>query len=299
MKKYCLLILASFVLTGKVYNQTLQQFFDLVSKKDTIGQQMLLEKWEQSNLNDPDLYVAYFNYYFLKSMKEVVRMDKNPRGKDAIQILDTLTKEPVGYLYSEKYFEPAIINKGIAYIDKGIEKFPARLDMRFGKVYAFGEMSDYEDFTKEIINTINYSNIIHNKWIWKDNKPLDNPKDYMLGTIQNYQYQLYNTGSDSLLNNMALISKAILKYYPDHVESLSNLSVVYLIQERYNEALDLLLKAEKINPEDYIVLGNIAQTYKRKGDNSKAIKYYELVLKYGDDRAKRDAKEQIQEIKNK
>jgi tetratricopeptide (TPR) repeat protein len=297
MKKFYLLIISLFLLTGNVYNQTLQQFFDLVNKKDTIGQQRLLEKWEQSKPNDPDLYVAYFNFYYLKSMKEVITLGQNPKGKDGFQILDTLTKQPVGYMYDGKYFEPSIIIKGFGYIDRGIEKFPTRLDMRFGKVFAFGEMSDYGNFTKEIISAIDYSNVINNKWLWKDNKPLEDPKNYMLGTIQNYQNQLYNTGNDSLLNNMAMISKAILKYYPDHVESLSNLSIVYLIQSKFDDALELLLKAEKINPKDFIILGNIAQTFKRKGDDSNAIKYYELVIKYGDNQAKQNAREQILQIK--
>jgi len=265
MKKVYLLFLAFFLLINNVYNQTLEQFFDLVNKKDSIGQLALLQKWEHSNSNDPDLYVAFFNYYFLRSMKEVVRMDKTYKGKNAIQIVDTLTKEPVGYMYSEIFYDPKIIYKGLEYIDKGIKKFPVRLDMRFGKVYAFGEMLDYENFTKEIINTIEYSNVINNKWIWKNNKPLDDPKDYMLGTIQSYQSQLYKTGDDSLLNNMQMISSAVLKYYPDNIESLSNLSVVYLLQKKYDYALEILLKAEKINPKDYIVLGNIAQAYKLKG----------------------------------
>lgn len=290
MKKFCLLIISLLLFAGNAYNQTLQQFFDLVNKKDTIGQQRLLEKWEQSKPNDPDLYVAYFNFYYLKSMREIITLGQNPRGKDVFQILDTLSKEPVGYMYNGIYFEPSIIIKGFEYINKGIEKFPERLDMRFGKVFAFGEMSDYENFTQEIINTIDYSNVIKNKWLWKDHKPLKDPQNYMLGTIQSYQNQLYNTGNDSLLNYMGMISRAILKYYPDHIESLSNLSVVYLIQSKYDDALELLLKAEKVNPKDLIVLGNIAHTYKRKGDDSNAIKYYELILKYGDNQAKEDAK---------
>ena len=42
------------------------------------------------------------------------------------------------------------------------------------------------------------------------------------------------------------------------------------------------MKAKKINPKDYIVLSNIAQAYKLKGDKNNAIKYYELTVKYGD-----------------
>jgi Flp pilus assembly protein TadD len=108
--------------------------------------------------------------------------------------------------------------------------------------------------------------------------------------------QLYNAG-DSQLNNMKAIAEAVLKYYPDHVENLSNLAITYLIQKDYTNALTPLLKAEKIAPTDYIVLNNIAYCYDTKGDKANAIKYYELTEKYGDERAKQSAKKKLAELK--
>jgi len=192
-----------------------------------------------------------------------------------------------------------VLNKGFEYINKGIEKSPSRLDMRFAKIYIYGELEDYETFTTEIIKTIDYSVINSNQWTWTDNKPVDNPKNFLLGAIQTYVFQLYDTGEDALLNNMKKISEAVLKHYPDHVESLSNVSVVYLLKKEYDKALEPLLKAEKLDPKDYVVLGNIAQAYKLKGDKVNAIKYYELSLKHGDEEAKEYAKKQIEELKKK
>ena len=98
---------------------------------------------------------------------------------------------------------------------------------------------------------------------------------------------------------MKRIAETVLKYYPDHIESLSNLSIVLMLQKQYDKALELLLKAKKLNPKDYIVLNNIAQAYKLKGDTKNAIKYYELTIKYGDKQAKQYAKEQIKELEKK
>ncbi len=277
-----------------------QQFNDLVSKKDTIGQAELLEKWEKINNDDPELYVAYFNYYFLKSRKEVVRIDNSPKGDKVLQIMDndTSNKKPIAYMYGDVYYDPEILKEGYKYIDKGIEKNPARLDMRFGKVYTYGQTNDYENFTAEIITTINYSAIIGNNWLWSENKPVEDPVKFMLGCIQDYIRQLYETQNDSLLEDMKRISEAVLKYYPDHVESLSNISVVYTMRKEYDKALMYLLKAEKMAPKDYIVLSNIAHAYKLKGDKVHAVKYYELVTIYGNDEAKDYAKEQLKELKN-
>ncbi len=278
-----------------------QQFNNLVTEKDTVGQQQLLEKWEKSDSNDPELFVAYFNYYVNKSKKEIITLGQNPKGKDVLQIMDqdTTKKEPVAFMYGDTYYEPSLLSKGFDWISKGIKKHPNRLDMRFGNIYMFGQLEDYEKFTTEIIKTIDYSNENKNKWTWADSKLLDDPKEFMLSSIQNYQLQLYNTENDNLLDNMKRIAETVLKYYPDHVESLSNISIVFMIQKQYDKALEPLLKAEKLNPKDYIVLSNIAQAYKLKGDNKNAIKYYELTLKHGDEQAKKYAQGQIDELKNK
>ena len=121
-------------------------------------------------------------------------------------------------------------------------------------------------------------------------------KEFLLD-IQTYQLQLYNTENDNLLKNMREIANTVLKFYPNHIESLSNLSITYLLTGEYDKGIEPLLRAEKINPKDYIVLSNIAQGYKLKGDKKKAIEYYEKTVEFGDDRAKEYAKQQIIELK--
>lgn len=296
------LLFGLILLSNKVNGQTFKvQFNDLISKKDTVGQQQLLEKWEKADNNDPELFVACFNFYVIKSKKEIVTLGQNPKGKDVLQIMDqdTTKKEPVAFMYGDTYYKSNLLSKGFDWISKGIKKYPNRLDMRFGKIYMFGQLKDYEKFTTEIINTVDYSNQNKNKWTWADSKPLDDPKEFMLSSIQSYQLQLYNTENDNLLENMKRIAETILKYYPDHVESLSNISIVFMIQKQYDKALESLLKAEIINPKDYIVLSNIAQAYKLKEDNKNAIKYYELTIKFGDEQAKKYAQGQIDKLKKK
>jgi tetratricopeptide (TPR) repeat protein len=283
-------------ITGQSF---LQQFFQLSSKNDTIGELALLKKWESSNKEDPDLFIAWFNYYFQKSMKEVVRLDADTSRQNGFKITDPATKKRVGSMFGDIFYDPDIVSKGFQYIDKGIEKYPTRLDMRFGKVYAYGKIPDWENFTDEIVKTIDYANVIKNQWTWKENKPLEDPVKFMLGTIQSYQVQLYNTGYDSLVKYMETIAKAVLKYYPNHVESLSNLSIVYLINKDFDKAIEVLLTAEKQDPTDYIVLGNLAQAYTLKGDYENAIKYYKLTVKYGDQKSKDFANKQLKNLKKK
>ena len=273
-----------------------EKFKKSTEEKDTIQQLKILKEWESKNSNDPELYTSYFNYYFAKSKTDLISIDKNSNGKEGYQLKDSLGNV-AGYIQSNKSYNEKYAKKGIEYIDKGILKFPKRLDMRFGKTYVLGENENYTEFTKEIIKTIEYSNVIKNEWNWTKDKKLEDAENFMLGSIQNYVTQLYNTGNDDLLENMKNIAETILKYYPNHIESLSNISIVHLIWKEFDKGLEYLQKAEKINPTDFVVLGNIAQAYKMKDDKINAIKYYELVKKYGNEDAKANSDENIKNLR--
>jgi tetratricopeptide (TPR) repeat protein len=289
----------SICLSAQIFQE---QFNSLADKKDTAAQRQLLIQWKLSKPGDPELYVAFFNYYYRKSASEVVRMDKNPTGDAVLKIMDkdTTKKQPVAYLHDDIEYKSGALKIAFAYIDTGILKFPKRLDMRFGKIYVFGETKDYSNFTSEIIKTIDYSAGINNKWTWTNNEPVKNdPKKFMLGGVHDYLVQLYNTGDDKLMDNMKRISESVLKYYPDNVEILSDLAICYMVNRDFAGALKPLLKAEKISPKDFIVLNNIANCYKELKDISNAIKYYKLTAKYGDAEAKEVSKKMLEELRTK
>ena len=160
-------------------------------------------------------------------------------------------------------------------------------------------MEDWENFTNEIVKAVRYSKQNKNKWTWTNGAKKENGESFFLSGIQDYQVQLYNTGDDKLLGNMATIATEVLMIYPNHIESLSNLSISYLVSGQHDKAIETLLKAEKLNPKDAIVLGNIAHGYKLKGEKDKAIEYYEKVVANGDSEMIEFAQQQIQELKKK
>ena len=252
------------------------EFTYLLRKGDTLKQRELLEKWEKNNPDNPELYISYYNYFLNKAKQG------NPKDSAGNELIDN----------NAVYTQKALLK-----MEEGIDLFPDRLDMRFGKIYVLGQMEDWGKFTDEIVKTIRYSDINNNWWIWTNNEKLPDGKSFMLSSIQNYQLDLFKTRNDNLLVNMRTIANEILKLYPDHIESLSNLSITYLILNDYDKGIDYLFAAEKITPKDPIILSNIAHAYKLKGDKSKAIKYYKKVIKHGEKDMGEYAKNQIKELK--
>jgi tetratricopeptide (TPR) repeat protein len=292
-------ILPAFLLlliAGQSFAQGYKADFDKVlEENDTAAQRQLLYKWQKTSPKDADLFIASFNYYFFASRKEIIELTAAAGKSSALEVKDSTGA--VGYMGEHIEYDHTLLKKAFKSIDSGISNWPARLDMRFGKIYALGQLENYEAFTKEIINTIEVANKLKNNWKWTAHQKLNDPERFMLGSIQEYVVQLYNVGDDQL-SRMRRIAQAVLKYYPRHVESLSNLAITYGLQGNYDKALEALLKAEKIMPQDAIVLNNIATMYERKGDKSNAIRYFELTAKHGDQSAKDEATKKLKELKN-
>nr|WP_237691535.1 tetratricopeptide repeat protein [Mangrovimonas futianensis] len=288
-----IVILISKIGLSQDYQSEFQKYCE---KSDSLNQLITLKKWESENPNDPELFTSYFNYHFMKSRQEVLSLTTDQPSGESLVLKDSLNKN-AGFLGSQIHYSEVELKKGFAKIDEGINLYPNRLDMRFGKIYVLGQIRDWANFTTEIIKTIEYSAKINNKWTWTNDEKFNGGEKEFLLNIQTYQLQLYNTGNDDLLRNMREIANKVLEFYPNHVESLSNLSITYLLVGEYDKGIEALLRAEKINPKDYIVLGNIAQGYKLKGDKSKAIEYYQKTAEFGDERAKEYAEQQIFELK--
>lgn len=294
---YIISILSLLLFSASIFGQDYKSDFDIYCQEgDTTKQLETLKSWESKDPKNPELFTSYFNYYFLKSKQEVLSMTTEEPEGESLSFQDS-TGKTAGYIGSSIYFNPETFNKGIDKIDEGIKLYPNRLDMRFGKIYVLGQAKNWQGFTDEILKAIQYSNTNNNKWTWTNDVKKENGKEFFLTSLQDYQLTLYNTGNDDLLTNMRTIAQEILKFYPNHIESLSNLSITYLLTGEYDKGIEPLLKAEKIDPKDAIVLGNIAQGYKLKGDKETAIEYYEKVIKYGDERSIAYAKQQIQELK--
>ncbi|WP_188362159.1 tetratricopeptide repeat protein [Flavobacterium orientale] len=290
-------ILIAILISQIGFSQDYQSEFKKYYKKnDTINQLKVLTQWKHENPKDAELFTSFFNYHFGKSRKELLALSSEAPQGESLVLKDSLN-ETSGYLGSQIHYDQSELKKGLDKIDEGIQLYPNRLDMRFGKIYVLGLVSDWENFTSEIIKTIQYSSINYNNWTWTNNEKKENGKDFLLSSLQDYQVQLYTTGEDELLVNMRNIAEETLKYYPNHVVSLSNLSITYLLTGEYDKGIEPLLRAEKLNPQDYIVLSNIAQGYKLKGDKKNAIVYYEKTIEFGDERAIEFAKQQIAELK--
>lgn len=295
MKKVVLVMIIFLLSTAVLAHDYKEIYVQLLNEGKYEELYQHLQKWEEVAADDPELYIAYFNYYYNLSRNEVLKIKKNPPPGEVIVVNDPETGEEVGYLYFEIQFDEEKVNKALEYLDEGLKRYPNRLDMHFGKIHVLGELSRYEEQKNAIIDVLNISKEIENRWLWHNGEELADAFDFMLENVQGRISKLYNDDNED--DFLLEISWKIIELYPDVVYPYNNIAVVYYSRGNYQEALKYFTLAEEKNPRDTIVINNIAYLSMIMGDNKTALEYYEKLREYGNDEEKERAEQQIEELK--
>lgn len=285
-----LILFFLFLSTNFVFGQSFTEKFNTLMKENDSFQIVgLLKEWEAKTSDDPEYYISAFNFYYSNCKQEEVF--KNNKSDFSNQLNKASSNQIRVICSNIEYFQLALNT-----IEKGIQRFPNRLDFRFGKCFALKEFELYKPLTEELIKTINYSAVNKNKWDWFENKIVENSENFLLEAIQSYMIKLYSSNDVGLLTNMKLIGECAMKYYPNNVPIISSTAVAYMLTQDYEKSILYLKKAEALKPNDLIVINNLAHGYKLKGDKPAALKYYMLSEFLSDDKSKTFAQEEIKKL---
>ena len=227
-------------------------FITALNANDMVKAEAALKAWDLEDANDAELYIAYFNFYTVKS-------------KDA------------GKLMANGY-DVANAKQALEFITEGISRFPTRFDMRIAKLHMLRELSDYPAYVEEVITMIVQSDKIQNNWKGMDFTLVRYPDEIFYEAVLDCQGFLFSKKNPALYNDILRISDEMLKYYPKHVQSRLNKTWVYIAQKNYDKSLEELLKAKEVEPANAILLYNLAYVYNEKGDKTNAKKHYELAV---------------------
>lgn len=253
------------------------QFIAAFHQQDSLAQRQVLQQWEKAQPNNAELMTMYYNYYMQRARREIVQVFSTPPDGEALELRNE-KGELSGYMGSEIFYEKAQTQQAIAWLDRALQSYPNRLDIRFGKIYALGLIEDWQPFTTAILEAIAHGKKINHHWLWKNNEAVDEAADFFAGSIQDYQVDLFNTQDDELLNNVRTIARQLLEQFPNHIESLSNIVVSYMYEKKYEQALPYLERAIQVDPEDAILVNNMAELQKRMGHYNEARRYYQRLI---------------------
>ena len=258
-------------------------FLKLLRSKDTAAQRKFLAQWSGIGQQDPEYYVCQANYYLNLAQKEVIQMSTTPpnNGQEAYTLQDSLGKT-VGYMYSMPSMDDELSANSRYWLNKGIARFPRRLDLLFGKVHLFGLMRQHDSFGTTILQAIEKSVENDFQWQWSKGIELQDGKQFLFSTCQDYIAKLFYSDDSLALIWIEPISLALLDIDPKNVPCISNLAVSNMMLKRWSEAIPYLEKAYALDSHDDIVLANLGYSHFQLQNKSQAQKYYKLLKKSKD-----------------
>ncbi len=299
MKKAAVLILAMFSLLAHEARgaSNFDSFNDAIHKNDLQQAKAILDHWGANRENDPQYYICLFNYHFNKSRDEGIGIQKNPpREEKTIELTDPKTNKTVGYIAPVVHYDADEAQKGVTYLKQGITRFPDHYEMRFGLLYAYKELSRFDDYLAELESGLRYYRNHHPKKVyWNNNEVIGNPAEFIIETAQGNLSALME---DEGFRNERFEHRycdLLIRYFPSHKYGYSDKGVVYYRHGDFKHALQYFQQAYKLDPEDELVAFNLGVLYKEMHDGKKARTYFQRVIELGkDEGAVQGAREQLQ-----
>jgi tetratricopeptide (TPR) repeat protein len=295
MKKLHFFIIFVFLMNF-LYSNDKEIYLDLLHNNKLNKLKIHLEKWEKKDPKNPEMFIGYFNYYINKGSKSGVSIDKYPKGEQQLAITDPKTDEVIGYLNDTTIYNYDDIKNALIYINRGLSYSPNRLDMHFGKIHILGEIKDFKTQSQSLINLLELSTKNKNKWLWSDNEKISDAENFLLQNIQDYYSTWFNVSTEESMESVKKTASKQINLYPNNIFGYSNLAAYYIVKKDFNESLKHLIKAEKIDPNDIIIINNIAYCYKMINNKKMAKKYYNKMIQKGDKEAAEYAKKMLNEL---
>lgn len=238
-----------------------------------VGVETIINRWEAAAPEDPEVYVARFNYWLSKSAAEsvvITRPQKRYLGNDPVMTLkDSLGRDV--YYFEDVNYDDEAFGEALKAIDRAIELNPQEISYRFGKITS---IMDYEkespDMTAaEILSLIDDYQARGEDWTYAGETLT---QELFCQGISEYCYRFFRTASPASYEYFLEISEKMNKLYPDEVVFIDNIGSYWQVNGDSRKALRYYRKALKIDPEDYAANNNIRliqSSQSRKGRPSK------------------------------
>ena len=251
-----IIIFTNYISIANAQNDWYEKYLSCVNYSDVHAWKTMIEQWELSEPESPDVYAAWYNYYIKLAMTDVVALTTTAPedNQEALQLMDS-TGVVAGYMYGIESYNDSILQIGYQKLDTAIRLFPDRLDLPFGKVAMLFRQQLYSEVMQELRHVLDRSEKNENKWLWTLNQPLDDGEYILKDSMQDYFAQLFDAGQSDYASQL---DEWMLQLYPTDIIFRSNKASLLAIDKRYSEALPIYLSIYEDNPDDIIVASNIA-----------------------------------------
>ena len=272
------------------------QFWELWNDEKDDQAEAFLDKWQQEDKKDPELYVCYFNMYIDKGTHEQIYFEPElPAGYSGEYMTGRNEDGDTFYMFSLVEYDDECSAKAFEYLDKGLSYNPKRLDMYFGKAQFHFLRKEYDEQMQVIKETVKLNKEYKNSWLWSFNEPTESVRIGFAESLHEYFVKFYNTGDPAAYPYMKELSLLYIQEYPQDVIAYNDAGLSYLLLNDLPSARDCFKAGFDLDPSDMILLSNIARIEYNLGNLESSKSYYEKMAACDDPQYSDYAKEILAE----
>lgn len=288
---FCFLTALAISLTAIAQTPSSKDFQDrydlLVSKLGPtgVGIETLLDRWAAAYPDDVQMLTGKFSYWFSKSQTlQLVPKDQQKfLGENPTVVLKDSTGANVNY-FQETMYDDEMFGEAQKALEKAIQLYPDRLDLRFLKVASLiGYEKESPDMALSSLKSLMiYNATQHPKWEYPGVEKVDN--EFFSAALQEYCYLFFRYGTPATYEAFKELSQQMLTYEPKNVLFLDNIGSYWLVARKDNKtAMKYYYKVLKIKADDLTAIKNIIILARNSNNVKLEKKYLPQLIKYTQD----------------
>lgn len=288
---FCFLTALAISLTAIAQTPSSKDFQDrydlLVSKLGPtgVGIETLLDRWAAAYPDDVQMLTGKFSYWFSKSQTlQLVPKDQQKfLGENPTVVLKDSTGADVNY-FQETMYDDEMFGEAQKALEKAIQLYPDRLDLRFLKVASLiGYEKESPDMALSSLKSLMiYNATQHPKWEYPGVEKVDN--EFFSAALQEYCYLFFRYGTPATYEAFKELSQQMLTYEPKNVLFLDNIGSYWLVARKDNKtAMKYYSKVLKIKADDLTAIKNIIILARNSNNVKLEKKYLPQLIKYTQD----------------
>lgn len=288
---FCFLTALAISLTAIAQTPSSKDFQDrydlLVSKLGPtgVGIETLLDRWAAAYPDDVQMLTGKFSYWFSKSqtLQLVPKSQQKFLGENPAVVLKDSTGANVNY-FQETMYDDEMFGEAQKALEKAIQLYPDRLDLRFLKVASLiGYEKESPDMALSSLKSLMiYNATQHPKWEYPGVEKVDN--EFFSAAIQEYCYLFFRYGTPATYEAFKELSQQMLTYEPKNVLFLDNIGSYWLVARKDNKtAMKYYSKVLKIKADDLTAIKNIIILARNSNNVKLEKKYLPQLIKYTQD----------------
>ena len=303
MKRLFLFVLAMGMTLASVAQNSsrFEQRYDLLVSQfgpAGVGIETVLDNWAKVDSTNARMLQGRFTYLFTKAQSPQVeaRPVKKYLGMDPVLTLKDSLGNDIFY-FQVIAFDDEIYAEAIKAADKAISCWPDRLDFRFMKANAYiaYEKESPDMALSCLMSLIDENKIRMSSWEYEGDKV---GQDFFQNAVQEYCFSFYSLGTAGGYEAFRTVSEKMTELFPDNPGFINNIGTYHLIAKNdYKTAYKYYNKVLKEYPDDYTAIKNGVLAARKQGNLKTEKKYLEMMLKYGSEAEKLQARTRLDSMK--